>query len=128
MYQRLKRSMKRSMGALGLGLPMRCRMRSMALLPGSDTTLEAQHPIRRQTAGGDLVTRRRSTGMDSPVRALVKRAEGGRAGGHRRSGGRPGDFEMMSPGRSWSAATTYLALGSGADAQCLVGHQRHQGR
>ena len=91
-YQRLKRSMKRSMGrALGLGLLDEMQDAVDGVVAGFGHHLEAQHPVRRQTAGGDLVTpaalhRDGFAGQG----ALVKGAEGSsrRASAARRAPGR----------------------------------------
>ncbi len=106
-YQRLKRSIKRSIGARWLSASsMRCRMRSMALLPGSDTTSRRSTRSAARLPAGTLSPWRRSTGMDSPVRALSSNAP--RGSSRRASAGKraPGAISMMSPGRSSSAPTS----------------------
>ena len=116
-------------GALALGLLDEVQDAVDGVVAGFGHHLKAQHPIGGQTAGGHLVplTALHRDGLAGQG-ALVKGAEGVEQAGIGGQAGARGDFDDVTGAQLVGRhLVPHFALGSGADAQRLVGHQGHQG-
>ncbi len=103
---RLKRSIKRSTGARrSSASSISLRIRSIALSPGSDSTLSWTRRSTLVAPAGTFSPAARATGMDSPVKALSSKLASALSSAPSAGRRPPAATSITSPGRSESIAT-----------------------